>query len=109
MPTKEKVPVRMRWVACWYFAMMVQYKKAFGVSDRFGIPLAHVPQSTVLGHCLAAGLVSALQLDESQVTAPGVPDLPAATPHFVAQLVGSACLQLPNSGCEMIRKAKLKT
>ena len=62
-----------------------------------GISVPNVPQSTVLAHCLAAGLVSALQLDESQVTAPGVPDLPAATPHFVAHPLGSACFQLPNS------------
>ena len=30
-----------------------------------------------------------------QVTAPGVPDLPSATPHFVAQPLGSACIHLP--------------
>ena len=75
---------------------MVQ-QEVVGMSVQIDIPLSNVPQSTVLGHCLAAGLVSALQLDESQVTAPGVPDLPAATPHFVAHPLGSACFQLPNS------------
>ena len=68
----------------------------------------NVPQSGVLGHVLASGLVSGSQLEVLQVTAPGVPDLPAATPHFVAHPLGSACFQLPNSGCEMIRKANLK-
>ena len=66
---------------------------------RIVIPLPNVPQSTVLGHCLAAGLASGSQLEVLQVTAPGVPDLPAATPHFVAHPRGSACFQLPNSVC----------
>ena len=30
-----------------------------------------------------------------QVTAPGVPDVPAATPHFLAHLVGSAVFHVP--------------
>ena len=62
---------------------------------RIEIPVPNVPQSTVLGHCLAAGLASGSQLVESQVTAPGVPDLPAATPHFVAQPLGSARRHVP--------------
>ena len=57
----------------------------------------NAPQSTVLGHCLAAGLTSASQLVVLQLTAPGVPDWPAATPHFVAHPVGSACIQVPSS------------
>ena len=61
----------------------------------------------VLGHCLALGLVFASQLDESQVTAPRVPE-PAATPHFVAHPLGSACFQLPKSRFEIIRKANIK-
>ena len=61
------------------------------------ISVPNVPQSTVLGHCLAAGFALRSQLVVSQVTAPGVPDLPAATPHFVAHPLGSACFQLPNS------------
>ena len=62
-----------------------------------GISVPNVPQSTVLGHCLAAGFALRSQLEVLQVTAPGVPDLPAATPHFVAHPRGSACFQLPNS------------
>ena len=69
----------------------------FRISFRIGMPLPNVPQSTVLGHCLAAGFASRSQLEVLQVTTPGVPDLPAATPHFVAHPVGSACIQLPNS------------
>ena len=61
------------------------------------ICVSNVPQSTVLGHCLAAGFAFRSQLVESQVTAPGVPDLPAATPHLVAHPLGSACFQLPNN------------
>ena len=76
---------------------------------RIGIPLPNVPHFTVLGHCLAAGFASGSQLEVLQVTAPGVPDLPAATPHFVAHPLGSPCFHLPNTGCEMIRKANLKT
>ena len=73
-------------------------KESWGESlFRIVIPLPNVPQSTVLGHCLAAGFASGSQLVESQVTAPGVPDLPAATPHLVAHPLGSACVQLPNS------------
>ena len=64
---------------------------------RIGIPLPNVPQSTVLGHCLAAGFASRSQLVESQATAPGVPDFAAATPHLLAHPRGSACFQLPNS------------
>ena len=48
-----------------------------------GISVPNVPQFTVLGHCLAADFESRSQLEVLQVTAPGVPDLPAATPHFV--------------------------
>ena len=56
-----------------------------------------VPQSSVLGHVLAAGLVSGSQLDVVQVTAPGVPDLPASTPHFVSHPVGSAVCHWPET------------
>ena len=63
-----------------------------------GISVPNVPQSTVLGHCLAAGFALRSQLEVLQVTAPGVPDLPAATPHFLAHLVGSPCIQLPIHG-----------
>ena len=55
------------------------------------------PQSRVAGHCFGPGFVSGSQLVVLQVTAPGVPDLPAATPHFLTHLVGSPCTQLPNS------------
>ena len=55
----------------------------------------NAPQSSVSGHSLAAGFVSGSQLDVLQVTAPGVPDLPAPTPHFVAHPVGSARIHLP--------------
>ena len=64
-----------------------------------GMPESNVPQSTVLGHCFASGLVFGSQLDVLQVTLPGVPDLPAATPHFVAHPLGSPCFQSPNSVC----------
>ena len=75
-----------------------------------GIPLPNVPQSTVLGHCLAAGFALISQLAVLQVTAPGVPDLPAATPHFVAHPVGSACVQLPEDWMGSTNQAnKLKT
>ena len=77
--------------------MMVQEAEAVGGLCLRLASVSNVPQSSVLGHCLALGLVPAVQLDESQVTAPGVPDLPAATPHFVAHPLGSACFQLPNS------------
>ena len=53
-----------------------------------GISAPNVPQSTVLGHSLAAGLVPASQLDVLQVTAPGVPD-------FVSHPVGSPLIHLP--------------
>ena len=56
----------------------------------------NVPQSAVLRHCFGAGLAFALQLGVLHVTAPGVPDWPAATPHLVAHPVGSACFHLPN-------------
>ena len=62
-----------------------------------GISVSNVPQSTVLGHFFAAGFVSASQLVVLQLTAPGVPDAPAATPHFVAHPLGSPCFQMPNS------------
>ena len=63
----------------------------------FGMPVLDVPQSTVLGHCFASGLVLGSQLVVLQVTAPGVPDLPAGTPHLLAHPRGSACIHLPNS------------
>ena len=69
-----------------------------------------VPQSSVLGHVLAAGLVPWSQLDVVQVTAPGVPDLPASTPHFVVHPVGSACIHLPEDWMGSTNQAnKLKT
>ena len=78
--------------------MMVQEAELAVVSVfTIGISISNVPQSTVLGHCLAAGFALRSQLEVLQVTAPGVPDLPAATPHFVAHPLGSACFQLPNS------------
>ena len=55
----------------------------------------NVPQSAVLGHVLAAGFLFASQLVVLQVTAPGVPDLPAPTPHLLAHPLGSACFQVP--------------
>ena len=78
------------------------------VCSRLALLLPNVPQSLVAGHFLASGLVSGSHLDVLQVGSPGVPDRPAATPHLVAHPLGSACFQLPNSGCEMIRKANLK-
>ena len=89
--------------------MMVQRRWWWGSLCTIGISVSNVPQLSVLGHCLAAGLASGSQLEVLQVTAPGVPDLPAATPHFVAHPLGSPCFHLPKSGCEMIRKTKLKT
>ena len=53
------------------------------------------PQSRVAGHCFGPGFVSGSQLVVLQVTAPGVPDLPAATPHLVAHLLALPCNQLP--------------
>ena len=53
------------------------------------------PQSTVLGHFLAAGLVSASQLDVEHFTVPGVPDIPNPTPHLVAHPLGSFCTHSP--------------
>ena len=76
--------------------MMQEEEEAVQVS---GISVSNVPQSAVLGHSLASGFANISQSNESQVTAPGFPDLPAATPHFVAHPLGSACFQLPNSGC----------
>ena len=74
--------------------MMVEKSKARGGGGGslcvHDLTVSDVPQSTVLGHCLASGLAFASQLDVLQVTAPGVPDLPAPTPHFVAHPVGSA-------------------
>ena len=72
-----------------------------------GIAVSNVPQSSVAGHCLASGLVSASQLVVLQVTTPGIPDLPAATPHFVAHPVGSACIQLPNS-VSVVKRPNIK-
>ena len=54
-----------------------------------------VVHSSVLGHCVGSGFVSASQLDVLQVTAPGVPDWPAPTPHVVAHPRGSACIHSP--------------
>ena len=68
-----------------------------GSTGNSNLTSLNSPQSRVAGHCLAAGFVSASQLVVLQLTAPGVPDLPAATPHFVAHPLGSACSHLPNS------------
>ena len=54
-----------------------------------------VVQAFVLGHCFGSGLVSASQLDVVHPTAPGVPDSPAPTPHFVAHPVGSVRIHVP--------------
>ena len=52
-------------------------------------------QTAVLGHSFGVGLVSGSQPDAVQPTKPGVPDLPAATPHFVAHPVGSVRSHVP--------------
>ena len=44
---------------------------------------------------MAAGLLPASQLEVLHVTEPGVPDAPAATPHFLAHPDGSPRTQLP--------------
>ena len=67
-----------------------------GFTAKSNLMPLNSPQSRVAGHCFGSGFVSALQL-VLQLTAPGVPDLPAATPHLVAHSLGSACFQLPNS------------
>ena len=41
--------------------------------------------------------MSASQLVVLQLTAPGVPELPAATPHLVAHPLASPCSQFPKS------------
>ena len=59
----------------------------------------NLPQSAVLGHCFGSGFVSGLQqqLEVLQVTAPGLPDAPAAIPHLVVvHPVGSPCNHLPD-------------
>ena len=95
--------VSMRWCIGEEFVMVASDGGAEeggggSVHLRLSYPYqTYVPQSTVLGHCLASGLVSGSQLVVLQLTAPGVPDLPAPTPHFVAHPLGSACTQLPNS------------
>jgi len=66
------------------------------VAHPVGSVRSHVPQSAVLRHVFRLGLISALQVDVLQVTAPGVP-VPAPTPHRVAHPVGSAWIQLPQS------------
>ena len=60
------------------------------------------PQSRVLGHCLAEGLVSGWQLDNEQVTAPGAPDWPSPNPHFVEHPRGSSCTQLPGGHAKWV-------
>ena len=55
----------------------------------------HVPQSSVAGHSFGSGSVSGSQLEVLQVTAPGVPDKPAPTPHLLAHPVGSPHTQSP--------------
>ena len=65
------------------------------VCSRLALPLPNVPQALVAGHCLASGLVSGLQLVESQVTVPGVPDKPSPTPHLLAHPLGSFFSQVP--------------
>ena len=67
------------------------------VCSRLALLLPNVPQALVAGHCLASGLVFGSQLVVLQVTAPGVPDKPSPTPHFVSHPLGSACIHLPNS------------
>ena len=66
-----------------------------GSTGNSNLTSLNSPQSRVAGHCLAAGFVSASQLVVLQVTAPGVPDLPAPTPHLLAHPLGSACFQVP--------------
>ena len=62
-----------------------------------GLRIIHaLPQSAVLGHIFAAGFVSGSQLELSQVTVPGVPDLPSPTPHVLAHSCGSPRTQLPD-------------
>jgi len=55
----------------------------------------HSLQSSVLGHSSASGSVFSSQLEVVQVTKPGVPDIPAPTPHLVAHPLGSLCTQSP--------------
>ena len=65
-----------------------------------------IPQSTVLAHVFGGGFVPGSQLDVVQPTKPGVPDWPAATPHLVAQPVGSVRIHVPKSGANLIIKDK---
>ena len=65
-----------------------------GVVDLFHIG-EKLPQSGVLGHFFGFGFLSGLQSWVLQVTVPGVPDAPAATPHLVAHPLGAPCTQSP--------------
>ena len=68
-----------------------------GSTGNSNLTSLNSPQSRVAGHFFAAGFVFRSQLVVLQVTAPGVPDLPAATPHLVAHPLASPCSQLPKS------------
>ena len=86
---------------------MVHKGEVGGSLFTIDISASNEPQSTVLGHCVALGLVSGSQLVVLQLTAPGVPDLPDATPHFVAHPLGSACTQSPKEWVVVNNQANL--
>ena len=57
----------------------------------------YVPQASVAAHIFPAGLGAAhlSSLPLLHVTVPGLPDLPAATPHLVAHPVAPPLIQVP--------------
>ena len=66
-----------------------------GFTAKSNLTSLNSPQSRVAGHCFGSGFVSASQLDVLQLTAPGVPDWPASTPHLVGHPLGSPCTHVP--------------
>ena len=57
-----------------------------------------LPHRGVLGHCLGEGLVSGLQLEVEQLTAPAIPDSPDSNPHLLVHWIGSCCNHSPDWG-----------
>ena len=57
----------------------------------------YLPQAAVAGHTFPAGLGAAhlSSLPLLHVTVPGLPDLPAATPHLVSHPVAAPLTQVP--------------
>ena len=67
------------------------------------------PHKGVAGHSLGSGFVSGSQIEVVQLTAPGVPDEPAPTPHLLVHPLGSPRVQLPGHDNlkESVRRIKL--